>query len=316
LTGESPATALVYVASALAHLVRYRGSLDVVHAHGALSPTTVALGATTLGLPAVVTPLGAGPPGDLTRVRRKPFGRRRLQAAVHRAEFVALSDEIRDELHALGVTNERIHAIANGVDTDRFHPLDDKTRAAQRDALGLAPNQFMFLFVGRLHQVKALDTVIDALSTVPEAQLVLVGDGPQRATLEARAHASDVASRVRFTGLQEGIERYLQAVDAFVLPSIAEGMPNALIEAMACGLPSIASSSSGGPRTLLADGRGVLVPPGATSEWSHAMNRLRNTAFDERQRMGGAAARYVHAYLSIERTADALASLYRRLAHR
>jgi glycosyltransferase involved in cell wall biosynthesis len=316
LEGESPAAAIVYVASALAHIARRRRAFDVVHAHGALSPTTIALGATTLGLPAVVTPLGAGAPGDLARVQHKLLGRWRLQAAVRRARFVALSDEIRDELRALGVGAEHIHAIPNGFDTNRFHPLADGARAEQRDALGLPADGFVFLFVGRLHAVKGLDTVIDALGDVRDARLVVVGDGPERAPLEARARAWGVAPRVQFTGFQAGTERYMQTADAFVLPSIAEGMPNALVEAMACGMPCMASSASGGVRALLADGRGVLVAPRATSEWVRAMNELRSTSAEERRRIGAIAAQYVHASFSIERTADALTALYRGLASR
>src|SRR5262249_51928149 len=201
-------------------------------------------------------------------------------------------------------------------DTRRFRPLHAAPRTAQRDALGLPADQFVFLFVGRLHAVKALDTVIDALGAVPDAHVVVVGDGPERTALQAQAHAAGVAPRVRFVGYQDGTERYLQVADAFVLPSIAEGLPNALIEAMACALPCIASSASGGARALLADGRGWLVAPKATSDWTRTMNDLCELPADERHGTGDAAAEYVHASLSIESTADALAALYREVAAR
>src|SRR4051794_40105833 len=90
VAGESPRAAVAYVASGLTGVAM--GRPDVVHGHGALSPATIALGATYLGIPAVVTPLGAGTPGDLTRLRGKPGGRARLRALVRRAHFVALSD--------------------------------------------------------------------------------------------------------------------------------------------------------------------------------------------------------------------------------
>src|SRR4051812_38101989 len=138
IAGESPAASLAYVGGALAGIVGRRRCTDVVHAHGALSPATIALGASFAGVPAVVTPLGAGAPGDLTRVRRKPGGAWRLRALSRRAHFVALSDELAGELRALGAPAERVHAIPNGFDARVFRLPSPAARARARAALGIA----------------------------------------------------------------------------------------------------------------------------------------------------------------------------------
>ena len=101
--------------------------------------------------------------------------------------------------------------------------------------------------------------------------------------------------------------------DAFFLPSLGEGMPNALLEAMACGLPCVASSSVGGVEELLGRTRGLTVAVGDVPAWSAAMQRLATDA-SLRHELGDAAATHVHARYSIDATADRLADFYRELA--
>jgi glycosyltransferase involved in cell wall biosynthesis len=316
IAGESAGASLVYVGSALGEVARQRAARrgpDVVHGHGALSPATIALGATYLGVPAVVTPLGAGAPGDLARVQRKPGGTARLRRLVRRVHFVALSDELASELRALGAPDERVHLIPNGVDTRHFAPPSPVQRTAARASLHLPPHRRVFLFVGRLHPVKSLDVVIRALPKVTDADLLVVGDGPERQQLERLARTTGAGARVRFAGTSDRVETYLRAADAFVLPSSGEGMSNALVEAMACARPCIVTESIGGVDRLLGRERGEVVPHGDVEAWAAAMQRV----VDEPARaaeLGSAAARYVRATLSLERTADGLAVLYRALA--
>jgi glycosyltransferase involved in cell wall biosynthesis len=313
IAGESPAASVAYVAGALAGIVGQRRCTDVVHAHGALSPATIALGATFAGVPAVVTPLGAGAPGDLARVRRKPGGEWRLRQLARRAHFVALSDELAAELRALGAPAERVHCVPNGFDARVFRPPTATDRARARDAIGLRGDRCCFVFVGRLHPVKQVDLVVRALAAVPDGDLVVVGDGPEHAALVARAQATAVGDRVHFAGARDDVVTYLHAADAFVLPSEAEGMSNALVEAMACGLPCLVTASISGTAGLVADGRGVTVAAGAVDAWSRAMNAVREGP-DAARRTGAAASAYVHASYSLERTADRLAGLYREVA--
>jgi glycosyltransferase involved in cell wall biosynthesis len=315
VAGESPLASIVYVLSALLELVRRRRRTAVVHAHGALSPATIALGATFLGIPAVVTPLGAGAPGDLARVQRKPGGRWRLRALVRRAHFVALSDELARELQALGVPSTHLHEVPNGFDARVFHPPTAAERARARQRIGLQDGCFAFVFVGRLHPVKNVDLAIRALASVDDAELLVVGDGPERAALERVTAEVGVRDRVRFTGTSDRAHEYLHGADAFVLPSRAEGMSNALVEAMACALPCLVTSSISGVDRLIGHDRGVVVAAGDRVAWTAAMDALRIDRARAR-RLGDAAAAHVHDTFSLDRTADRLATLYREIASR
>jgi glycosyltransferase involved in cell wall biosynthesis len=226
---------------------------------------------------------------------------------------VALSDDLASELRDLGVVPARIHEIPNGFDAAMFHPVEPAERARLRHELHLPPARTSFLFVGRLHPVKRVDTVIDALGLVPDGALVIVGDGTERAALERRAAVGGVSDRVMFVGSSDRVHEYMQAADALVLPSVAEGMSNALIEAMACALPCAVTSAISGVDELVAPDRGVLVRPGDVAAWAAVMRELAGDP-SRRRSLGEAAARYVHARFTLDRTADRLATLYRELA--
>jgi glycosyltransferase involved in cell wall biosynthesis len=313
VSGESPLASVVYVAGALAHVFRRRSQIDLVHAHGVLSPGTIALGARVLGLPYLVTVLGTGDRGDLARLARKPLGGLRARLLLRWGWFAALSAEAREELLASGAPAERIFALPNGVDLGVHRPATAQERARRREQLGLAPERFVGVFVGRLHPVKDVDTVLEAAARVPELDLVIVGDGPDRARLEARARRLGIESRVRFHGFSSQVADVLGASDAFLLSSHGEGMSNALLEAMACGLPCLVSRSVGGARELLGEERGMLLADGEVAAWAEAIRRL----VDEpalRSALGGAAADFVAERLSLEAGADRLVGAYATIA--
>jgi glycosyltransferase involved in cell wall biosynthesis len=259
VAGETPAASAVYVVESFAQLLRAWPRVDVVHAHGALSPATIALAARALGKHCVVTILGAGPPGDLARLRRKPAGRLRLALLARFATFIALSGEVATELRAAGVPAPHVVVIANGVDLTEYSTPDTDFRAESRAELGLDPNRCYGIFVGRLHPVKSVDTLVRALVDTTGIDLLIVGDGQERARLERRPLVGRVA-RIRFIGSTPHVAKYLKVADAFFLPSLGEGMPNALLEAMACGLPCVASSSVGGVEELLGDAAASRSP--------------------------------------------------------
>jgi glycosyltransferase involved in cell wall biosynthesis len=315
VAGESPVASIAYVVGGLAHIVRRRARLDVVHAHGALSPATIALGASAIGMPSLVTVLGTGPHGDLARLARKPAGRLRGRLLFRRARFVALSAEARAELLARDVEPDRIFTIPNGVDGEVFRPATAEERVGLRARLGLPRERFVGTFVGRLHPVKDLDTLLAAAVLAPRLELLVVGDGPDRARLERAAIELGVSGRVRWAGFSPRVADLLRASDAFLLCSHGEGMSNALLEAMACGLACVATTSVGGVRELLGDGRGLVVPPGDAAAWADAVGRL---ADDEalRAALGEAAARFAARSLTLDAAADRLAAAYRAVSRR
>jgi glycosyltransferase involved in cell wall biosynthesis len=264
-------------------------------------------------LPCLVTVLGTGPHGDLARLAGKPLGGVRSRLLFRFAWFAALSTDAKRELLARGVPAERILALPNGVDLDTYRPAAAEERRQLRERHGLPPDRFIGTFVGRLHPVKDVDTLLGAAARVPQLTLVVVGDGPERSRLEAQAARLGIDGRVRFLGESSAVADVLRASDAFLLSTHGEGMSNALLEGMACGLPCLASRSVGGAGDLLESGRGVLLPDGDVPAWAAAIQRL----VDEpgvRESTGTAAAAFVAAELSLEAAADRLARTYALIA--
>jgi glycosyltransferase involved in cell wall biosynthesis len=254
-----------FVAAAADALRRLRP--HVVHAHQLLSPVSAALAARPfLRAPLVVNPHACGPLGDVGMLRAQgPLGRARLRATVGNAQaFVAISSPIEQELRAVGAEPSRIHRLVNGVDLLRFRPAADGERAQARVALGLSPTAPLVSYVGRLSHEKGVDVLLHAwpllLQQVPGAELLLAGDGPARGALEAQVLALGLGRAVHLLGAVSAPEQVLLASDAAVLPSRTEGLPVALLEAMATGLPVVATSVGGTPEVMDAE-TGQLVLP-------------------------------------------------------
>jgi glycosyltransferase involved in cell wall biosynthesis len=267
--GNLVVAALSYIVGALRVLYAQRQRYHMLHCHLMISPMTIGLLAKPLvRKPLVINPHRSGKIGDVGFLthNRPLTGRLRLAAARRWGDaFVSISRDIHEELAGIGVSSDKLWDIANGVDVDHFQPADTLTRAELRRALNL-PTGPLVVFTGRLVPEKGVDVLLNAWPRVlrqrPDARLLLVGDGEQRATLEAQARSLDIVDQVLFAGGCADVAPYLRAADAFVLPSYAEGLPIALLEAMACGLPSVATAI-GGTMRVLDDGiTGRLVPVG------------------------------------------------------
>jgi glycosyltransferase involved in cell wall biosynthesis len=161
----------------------------------------------------------------------------------------------------LGFPVSKLHCIPNGV---RVAIRTPALVERKRREFGLGSDEFAFFYVGRLNPVKDLGTMLDAFATLSadgslRTRLYLVGDGPERAMLEARRDALGLGERATFLGARSDISEVLMAADAFVMSSKSEGLPMALLEAMAVGVPCIATAVGGIP-DLLGGDKGLLVP--------------------------------------------------------
>ncbi|MGD0499572.1 MAG: glycosyltransferase family 4 protein [Bryobacteraceae bacterium] len=266
-----------------------------------------------LGKAIVVKISGSGIP---TLMRRSWMGRRELRWMRKWAYRVMILNEgLAGEALAAGLTPDGLLWMPNPVDTDEFAPCDSGRRQELRARLEIPAEAEAAVFVGRLAPEKELASLIGAFAAVverrPQAALILVGEGPSRASLEARAAQLGLAAHVRFAGRQPAgaIRDWLQACDLFVLVSSNEGFPCSLAEAMSAGLASVVSDIPGNTQLVDAGVHGLRVPAGDEARIAEAVGRLLGDA-DARARMGLAARRRVVDNYSTERVADRYEKLF------
>ncbi len=250
----------------LARLFR-RTRADIVHTRNAEAFFYGAVAARMAGVGAIIH-------SEHGRTLPDTFRRMALQrwlAPLAKVTF-AVSEQLRiDLVKHVRLTNGRVQVIYNGVDLGRFASTD---RARARALLGVGQARTVVGSVGRLAAVKNYKLLVRAIAGIPDVDLVLIGDGPQRADIEAAAAAAGVSERVRLLGHREDVAELLPGLDVFVLPSLSEGMSNTLLEAMACGLPVVASRV-GGNVELVGDGvNGMLFPSEDAEALSVALRSL------------------------------------------
>jgi glycosyltransferase involved in cell wall biosynthesis len=234
--------------------------IDIIHAHEFAMNTYCTLLAAIARVPCVATVHGKNYSSDR-------WHRRMAYRAVARcARMIAVSDDIKSFLATkVGVLRSRITTITNGIDIDRYSPAS-LSRRLFRDELGLSDDQPLIGCVGRLDGVKGHTFLVRAARTVcqryPRAVFVLAGQGQLRDTLEEEANALGIGQNVRFLGYRHDVSAVLAALDIFVLPSLSEGLPLSLLEAMAASIPIVASNVGGIPE-VVGDGQsGLLAEPG------------------------------------------------------
>ena len=242
---------------------------------------------------------------------------------------VVSSSAMRDAMRESGVGTP-IDIIPNGVDLDRFHPLDDDARDRTAAELGLAPGSPVVVFIGGyISHRKGVDVLAEAWPRIegryPDAQLVMVGPDDVAATeapgtgsafieaIKERLAPGIAEGRVRFTGSVDNVEHYLQVADVFVFPSRKEGMPNVIPEGCACATPIVLTAFEG----LSAE----MGRPGETFELvDRVPDALAGAVLDllanpgRRKELGASARKWVEGNMDVERSVDAYAELYRSLA--
>ena len=226
---------------------------------------------------------------------------------------VAISEGVRSALVASGVDPTRIHLIPSGVDADAFRRTRAERDTARRH-YGLGADVSALVMVGALEDRKGHAVALAALARCrdPQLRLLCAGEGSRGAALAEQVRVSGLEGVVRFLGRIDDVAGLLAAADVMLMPSWQEGLGVAALEAMAAGLPVIASRV-GGLAEAVDDETGVLIAPGDTAALAAAITRLTaDPALAER--LGAAGAARVRARYTTVAMADATLALYRRLA--
>jgi len=206
----------------------------------------------------------------------------------------------------------RLHVIRNAIDPTRLK-VDENTVNVLRDQLNLH-GKTVVLSVSRLHPQKDIETLLGAAARVDRADLIwlIVGDGPERGILEARANALGVKDRVRFLGTRNDVPALLHVADVLVLSTRWEGCPLVVLEAGICGTPAVVSDVPGA-REVVRDGvTGLLFPAGDVTALASYVERLANDP-DRRRALGHAGNAFVREKFAVDVMIERYRTLYARV---
>ena len=298
---------LLYVISVAWFLYKKRNEYSIIHCHILQEyQTFVALIVKLLFNKKVIAKMSSsGLTSDVKLMKRTLAGRVTIRLMRNADRIVSLCSQATSELLREDMPADRVEQIANGVDTCRF-TISTKSRN----------NQKMITFIGRLDGYKGVNCLLEAFRQViqscPDVKLKIVGDGPGVMELKRQADALQIQGRVIFRGQQEDVAKELSETDVFVLPSLSEGMSNVLLEAMACGLPVVATDVGAAADMISNRVNGMLVPPNNPAALSNALiELLRNDVLAGS--LGKAARITVEERYGLERTADCYEKLYQQL---
>lgn len=235
-------------------------NVDIIHCHGHKSTVYGTIAAALAKRPAVMAHVhGLDRSRNFRRKLTNFFLFRRINRIIPVANSVK-KDILKNNWF---LSAEKLSVLENSIDFSRFADVQISKQQA-KESVGLGPNSFVFGTVGRLAPTKGQVYLIGAFARVkqqmPSAHLVFIGDGRLRNELEAQA-AKTAPNSIHFLGRRNNIPELLKAMDIFVFPSVAEGFGLALIEAMAAGVPCIASAVGGIPEIITNNETGFLVPP-------------------------------------------------------
>lgn len=255
-----------------------RQRIDILHTHCSMAGFVGRIAGRLARVPVILHTLHA-----LASREHQAFWKRRLFLAVERGlnvctdHYVAVSAAILRQAVASGIAETRhTTLIHHGLDLGNYRGSDDPSES--RRELGFEPNGPVIGMVGRLEPQKGVEYLLAAMARVreshPDARLLIVGDGPLRQHLETLATRLRVHDRVLFLGWSSEVPKALKALDVFCMPSLWESFGYAILEAMACGVPVVASDVEGIPEVVIHRETGLLVPPRDPSALAEALCEL------------------------------------------
>jgi glycosyltransferase involved in cell wall biosynthesis len=256
--------------------------------------------------------------GWVKRTARTPLYYRIDRLCLRHYERVfCVSDDLFEEARRWGVAARKCVLLENGIDTAEYSRR--QTTAEAKIALGFVPGDLLIGAVGRLSQEKGFDILLRAVRMLRErdrsAKLVIVGEGDDRTRLETLRIELGLQDAVRFVGWQSDTKPYFEAMDLFALSSLREGLPNVLLEAMALGVPCVATRIAGVPKLIEHGTSGWLVEPGDATALADGIFHLIGHS-DLSSRYAGAARRTIAERYDFARRSALLAGAYDELLAR
>jgi glycosyltransferase involved in cell wall biosynthesis len=299
-----------FVAWKLARLMR-RGRYDVVHSYLYQANLVARVAARLAGVPVNISSVRC----SYTWLRWPHFAADRWTA--HFADCItSVSEATRQfSIQREGLPVKKMVTLRNGIEVSRFDKLTNReeTRARMRQTLGYAPDDLVVCMTGRLHPQKGHTYLFQAAACLkerfPGLRLLIIGDGPERAALEAEAQARGLGNIVQFLGMRKDVPELLASSDIFAFPSLYEGLPNAVLEAMAMSLPVVASTADGTVEVIENERDGLLVPTGDAAALEVALARVLGDA-ELRQRLAQAGRQRVLADFTFEKMMRETEDLY------
>ncbi len=299
-----------YLAMLLVYLWRHRNKYNFIHCHSAMQSAFItSIAGKFLNKKTLARPMASGPTwGDIARMQAQQsvMGSQLMLNKFKDIDvYIALNEDVVTELKNIDIEPDRIFRMPNGVETDDIPFKSDYSTS----------DEVKITFVGRLHPQKGVETLLDAFHQALEQnlsvnlQLQLVGTGPIKDTLENKAKTLGIADKVTFFGQVDNVYPILHESDIFVLPSRAEGMSNALLEGMACGLPSIVSNIPANKALIENKKNGLLAEVDDPQSLSEAIILLA-TDNDLREKLGRAARKLILEEYSIDSITERFITLY------
>lgn len=249
-------------------------SFDAMHTNGYFADIIGIPAARMMGVPIISTCHGF----ITNDVKLKVYSFLDRMVLLFANKIIAVSDDIKDNLIKAGIRKSKIKVILNSVETNDDRIVLKCNRVQMRSSLDIQDKDLLLGYVGRLSEEKGIKFLIEAVSSLDQAKvpikLLLIGDGPERSELERFVQEQKIEDRVFFMGFKDQIEKWLPVLDIFVLPSLSEGTPMALLEAMAQGLPVIASAVGGIPTIICSGHNGILTEPAKPQQLVEAISMI------------------------------------------
>jgi glycosyltransferase involved in cell wall biosynthesis len=287
-------------------LAQHRSDYDIINTHSSTDSwlTALALATLTRKIPMVRTRHVS------TAVNRSSATRWLYQRATRR--IVTTGEALRQQLHRdNGYSLESMISVPTGIDLNKFRPMD---RDSCREMFGLKPGSNLVGIVATLRDWKGHCYLFEAMARLASRpldwRLMVIGDGPYEATLRAKVLELGLGNYVEFAGRRHNIPEWLNALDLFVLPSYGdEGVPQAILQAMACGLPVISTPVGAISEAVIDNVTGILVPPRDSDALANTLDRLMRST-NLRADLGAAGARLAQEKFSLERMLDQMEMVF------